>query len=50
MQKYYPEIYNDIKNQEYTRLGFLVKSSLKEGIETGLFRKILILTLSQDFI
>ena len=39
MQKYYPEIYNDIKNQEYTRLGFLVKSSLKEGIETGLFRK-----------
>ncbi len=39
MQKYYPEIYNDIKNQEYKRLGFLVKSSLKEGIETGLFRK-----------
>ena len=39
MQKYYPEIYNDIKNKEYTRLGFLVKSSLKEGIETGLFRK-----------
>ena len=50
MQKYYPEIYNDIKNQEYTRLGFLVKSSLKEELKLDCLEKILILTLSQDFI
>lgn len=38
LQKYYPEIYAELKDQEYDRLGVLVKSSLNIGIETGLFR------------
>ena len=38
VQKYYPEIYAELKDQEYDRLGVLVKSSLNIGIETGLFR------------
>ena len=38
LQKYYPDIYAELKDQEYERLGVLVKSSLKLGIETGLFR------------
>ena len=38
LQKYYPDIYTELKDQEYERLGVLVKSSLKTGVETGLFR------------
>ena len=38
LQKYYPEIYAELKDQEYDRLGVMVKSSLKIGVETGLFR------------
>lgn len=38
LQKYYPEVYMHIKNQEYKRMGGLVRSSLKEGIASGLFR------------
>lgn len=38
LQKYYPEVYNYIKNQEYDRMGGLVKNSLKEGMASNLFR------------
>lgn len=38
LQKYYPEIYSMLKDQEFERLGGLVQSSLKTGIATGLFR------------
>ena len=38
LQKYYPEIYAELKDQEYDRLGVMVKSSLNIGIQTGLFR------------
>lgn len=38
LQKYYPEVYNQIKNQEYDRMGGLVKSSLEEGMASNLFR------------
>lgn len=38
LQKYYPEVYNHIKNQEYDRMGGLVKNSLKEGMASNLFR------------
>ena len=38
LQKYYPDIYSNLKDQEYDRLGGLVKSSLNIGIQTGLFR------------
>lgn len=38
LQKYYPEVYNHIKNQEYDRMGGLVKSSLEEGMASNLFR------------
>lgn len=38
LQKYYPDIYSMLKDQEYERLGGLVQSSLKTGITTGLFR------------
>ena len=38
LQKYYPEINAELKDEEYNRLGVLVQSSLNLGIETGLFR------------
>ncbi len=38
LQKYYPEVYEHIKGQEFERFGVMVKSSLVTGIETGLFR------------
>jgi len=38
LQKYYPGIYTELKDQEYDRLGIMVQSSLKLGISTGLFR------------
>ena len=38
LQKYYPEIYSTLKDQEFDRLGVLVQSSLNIGIQTGLFR------------
>ena len=38
LQKYYPEIYTELKDQEYDRLGIMVQSSLKQGVSTGLFR------------
>lgn len=38
LQKYYPEIYIELKDQEYDRLGIMVQSSLKLGVSTGLFR------------
>ena len=38
LQKYYPEIYTELKDQEYDRLGIMVQSSLKLGVSTGLFR------------
>ena len=38
LQRYYPEIYSELKDQEYGRLGIMVQSSLKLGVNTGLFR------------
>ncbi len=38
LQKYYPDIYTELKDQEYGRLGIMVQSSLKLGVSTGLFR------------
>lgn len=38
LQKYYPEIYSELKDQEYDRLAVMVQSSLKLGVNTGLFR------------
>ncbi len=38
LQKYYPEIYTELKDQEHDRLGIMVQSSLKLGVDTGLFR------------
>ena len=38
LQKYYPEVYTHIKNQEFSRMGGMVKNSLKEGIASELFR------------
>ncbi len=38
LQKYYPEINAELKDEEFNRLGVLVQSSLNLGIETGLFR------------
>jgi AcrR family transcriptional regulator len=38
LQKYYPEIYAELRDEEYNRLGVLVQSSLSLGIKTGLFR------------
>lgn len=38
LQKYYPEVYQMLKDQEYDRLGEMVQSSLEIGIQTGLFR------------
>lgn len=46
LQKYYPDIYAEVKDQEYERLGVLVKSSLKTGITTGLFRS----NINVDFV
>lgn len=39
LQKFFPSIYTHLKDQEYSRLGKMVKSSLATGINTGLFRK-----------
>ncbi len=38
LQKYYPVIYSELKDQEYDRLAVMVQSSLKLGVNTGLFR------------
>lgn len=38
LQKYFPEIYAELKDEEYTRLIVLVKSSLTVGVSTSLFR------------
>ncbi len=38
LQKYYPKIYEDLKAKEYQYLGKMVKSSLQNGIDSGLFR------------
>jgi len=38
LQKYYPEIYTELKDQEYDRLAIMVQSSLNLGVNTGLFR------------
>ena len=38
LQKYYPKIYEDLKAKEYQYLGKMVKNSLQNGIDSGLFR------------
>ena len=38
LQKYFPKIYEDLKTKEYQYLGEMVKSSLQNGIDSGLFR------------
>jgi AcrR family transcriptional regulator len=38
LQKYFPEIYAQLKDEEYSRLLVMVKSSLSIGVNTGLFR------------
>jgi AcrR family transcriptional regulator len=38
LQKYFPKIYEDLKTKEYQSLGEMVKSSLQNGIDSGLFR------------
>ena len=38
LQKYFPKIYEDLKTKEYQYLGEVVKSSLQNGIDLGLFR------------
>ena len=38
LQKYFPKIYEDLKAKEYQYLGKMVKNSLQNGIDSGLFR------------
>ena len=38
LQRYYPDIYTELKDKEYGSLGIMVQSSLKMGVSTGLFR------------
>ena len=38
LQKYYPEIYMDLRAKEYQYLGKMVRDSLQDGINSGLFR------------
>lgn len=38
LQKYYPKIYEDLKTKEYHYLGQMVKMSIQNGIDSGLFR------------
>ena len=38
LQKFFPKIYEDFKTKEYQYLGKLVKSSLQNGIDLGLFQ------------
>jgi len=38
LQKYFPKIYEDLKSKEYLYLGEMVKSSIQNGIDSGLFR------------
>ena len=39
LQKFFPKIYEDFKTKEYQYLGKLVKNSLQNGIDLGLFQK-----------
>jgi len=39
LQKYYPEIYSELKEKELIVLGALFKKSLEKGIKSELFRK-----------
>ena len=38
LQKFFPKIYEDLKNKEYQYLGKLVKNSLQNGIDLGFFQ------------
>lgn len=38
LQKYYPKIYMDLRTKEYQYLGKMVRDSLQDGINSGLFR------------
>ena len=38
LQKYYPDIYMDLRAKEYQYLGKIVRDSLQDGINSGLFR------------
>jgi AcrR family transcriptional regulator len=38
LQKYFPKIYEDLKTKEYHYLGQMVKMSIQNGIDSGLFR------------
>ncbi len=38
LQKFFPKIYEDFKTKEYQYLGKLVKNSLQNGIDLGLFQ------------
>ena len=39
LQKYYPEIYSNLKEKEFTLMGNQLKESLKRGVQMRLFRK-----------
>jgi len=38
LQKHYPKIYMDLRTKEYQYLGKMVRDSLQDGINSGLFR------------
>tara|TARA_B100000767_G_scaffold126756_1_gene120801 strand:+ start:1445 stop:2035 length:591 start_codon:yes stop_codon:yes gene_type:complete len=38
LQKYYPDIYMDLRSKEYQYFGKMVRDSLQDGIKSGLFR------------
>jgi len=39
LQKYYPEIYSNLKEKEFTLMGDQLKESLKRGVQMRVFRK-----------
>lgn len=46
LQKYYPQIYNDLKKMHYERMSECTLNNLQKGVEQGLYRK----DLDIDFI
>jgi AcrR family transcriptional regulator len=38
LQKYYPDVYQNLRKKEYQYLGKFVQSSLQNGIDSGIFR------------
>ena len=46
LQKYYPDLYANLKEKEFESIGNLFSKSIIKGIKTGLFRK----ELNVDFV